>query len=183
MEKYKVLFKPENKEVEADKGEILLSCAIRSGIYITSSCGWDGVCGRCKVIIEKGNFRTEPTGRITQEERKKGYVLACLTTIQGNLTVKVPPSSRLDIKKIKEEDAKLLRLKGIYSEAEDIEKGEPIIAEEIFTHSPLATKIYLELPPPTLEDKVSDLERLYREIRKTKNIPIMQTGLSNIKRL
>lgn len=183
MEKFKVTFKPDNKEIEAYRGEILLSCAIKAGVYINSSCGGDGVCGRCKVIIEKGDFRTEPTGRISQEERKKGYVLACLTTIQGNLVIKVPTSSRLDIKHIKEEDAKLLRLKGIYSEAEDIEKGEPIISEEIFTHSPLATKIYLELPPPTLEDKVSDLERLYREIRKTKNIPIMQTGLTNIKRL
>lgn len=183
MEKCKVIFKPDNKEVEADRGEILLSCAMRVGIYINSSCGGDGVCGRCRVIIEKGSFRTEPTGRISQEERKKGYVLACLTTIQGDLTVKVPPSSRLDITKIKEEDARLLRLKGMYSQAEDIEKGEPIIAEEIFTHSPLATKLYLELPPPTLDDKASDLERLYREIRKEKNIPIMQTGLTNIKRL
>src|SRR3989338_5763596 len=157
MEKFKVTFKPDKKEVEAYIGESLLSCAIKAGVYINSSCGWDGVCGRCKVIIEKGNFRTEPTGRITQEERKKGYVLACLTTIQGDLTVKVPPSSRLDIKKIKEEDAKLLRLKGVYSQAEDVEEaGEPMATEEVFSHSPLATKLYLELPPPPLDDNVSD---------------------------
>ena len=185
MEKFKVIFKPDNIEVEADKGEILLSCAIRSGIYINSSCGGDGVCGRCKVVIDKGNYRTEPTGRISQDERKKGYVLACLTTIQGDLTVRVPAGSRLDIKKIKEEDAKLLRLKGIYSQAEDMEKDglEPSEYKEVFTHSPLATKLYLELPPPTLNDNVSDLERLYREIRGKKDIKIMQTGLTNIKRL
>ena len=103
MDRFKVLFKPDSKEIEADRGEILLSCAIKAGIYINSSCGGDGVCGRCKVIIENGSYRTEPTGRITHEERKKGYVLACLTTIQGDLIVKVPASSRLDIKKIKEE--------------------------------------------------------------------------------
>ncbi|MBI4974578.1 MAG: DUF4445 domain-containing protein, partial [Candidatus Omnitrophica bacterium] len=184
MEKFKVAFRPDNVEIDADRGENLLSCAIKAGIYINSSCGGDGVCGRCKVIIEKGSFRTEPTGRITQEERKKGYVLACLSTIQGDLTVKVPPSSRLDIKKIKEEDAKLLRLKGVYSQAEDVEEvGEPMATEEVFSHSPLATKLYLELPPPTLDDNVSDLERLYREIRDKKNIQIMQTGLANIKRL
>lgn len=184
MEKFKVAFKPDNIKVDADRGENLLSCAIKAGIYINSSCGGDGVCGRCKVIVEKGSFRTEPTGRISQDERKKGYVLACLTTIQGDLTIKVPPSSRLDIKKIKEEDAKLLRLKGVYSQAEDVEEaGEPIRREEVFTHSPLATKLYLELPHPTLDDNVSDLERLYREIRDTKKIEIMQTGLANIKRL
>ncbi len=184
MEKFKILFKPDNVEVEADRGEVLLSTAIKAGIYINSSCGGDGVCGRCKVIIDKGKFRTEPTGRITQDERKKGYALACLTTIEGDLTVRVPAGSRLDIKKIKEEDAKLLRLKGIYSQAEDTpEAAEEISLKEVFAHSPLATKIYLELPPPTLDDKVSDLERLYREIRKAKDVPIMQTGLTNIKRL
>ena len=41
----------------------------------------------------------------------------------------------------------------------------------------------MELPPPTLEDKVSDLERLYRQICQIQDIPIMQTGLSNIRRL
>ncbi len=183
MEKFKILFKPDNKEIEADRGEILLSCAIGGGIYINSSCGGDGICGRCKVIIEKGSFTTEPTGRITQEERKKGYVLACLTTIHGDLVVKVPPASRLDITKIKEEDAKLLRLKGIYSQAEDTAEVEAISHKEAFSHSPLATKLYLELPPPTLDDKVSDLERLYREIKDKKDIGFMQTGLTNIKRL
>ena len=57
-------------------------------------------------------------------------------------------------------------------------QGEPI-----FTYSPLSTKLYLELPAPSLEDKISDLERLYREIRRVQDIPIMQTGLSNIRRL
>lgn len=183
VEKFKVLFKPDNKEMLADRGEILLSCAIRGGIYINSSCGGDGICGRCKVIIEKGHFTTEPVGRISMEERKKGYVLACLTSIQGDLVVEVPSASRLDITKIGEEDAKLLRLKGIYSQAEDTTEVDAIKYKEVFTHSPLATKMYLELPPPTLDDKVSDLERLYREIRSKKEIPIMQTALTNIKRL
>ena len=183
MDKFKIIFKPDLKEVGADKGEDLLTCAIRAGIYITSSCGGDGVCGRCKVIIEKGDFRTEPTGRISHDERKKGYVLACLTTVEGDLTVKVPQGSRIDLTKIKEEDAKLLRLKGMYSQAEEVGRPETAATEELFTHSPLATKLYLELPPPTLSDTASDLERLYRTIREMRNIPIMQTGLINIRRL
>ncbi|MCX5703344.1 MAG: ASKHA domain-containing protein, partial [Candidatus Omnitrophica bacterium] len=55
--------------------------------------------------------------------------------------------------------------------------------EDIFAHSPLATKLYLEIPKPDLKDKISDLERLYRQIRRIQDIPIMQTGLSNIRRL
>ena len=54
---------------------------------------------------------------------------------------------------------------------------------EIFTHSPLATRLFLKLPPPTLKDNISDLERLYREIRRDREMPIIQTGLANVKKL
>lgn len=183
MEKFKVVFKPSGKTAEVKKGADLLSAAVSCGVYINSSCGGEGVCGRCKVIIKKGKFRTEPTGRISHEERKKGYVLACLTAALGNLEVFIPKESRLDLSKVKEKEARLHRLKGIYSEAVEVDKGKPIISEEVFTHSPISTKIYVELPPPTLDDSVSDYERLLREIRKKYDIPIMQTGLRNIRRL
>lgn len=182
MDKFRVTFKPDNKKVRVKKGTNLLFAAVQAGIYIHSSCGGDGVCGRCKIIIKDGNFRTEPTGRITTEEKAKGYVLACLTSVQGDLTVEIPPESRLDLDSVTMEEAKELRLKGLFTPAIDIapQKG---LKEKVFKHSPLATKVYLKLPKPDLDDKVSDLERLYREIRKTAEIPIMQTGLANIKRL
>ncbi len=183
MEKFKVIFKPVGKSAEVKKGAELLSAAVSCGIHINSSCGGEGVCGRCKVIIKKGKFRTEPTGRVSHEERKKGYVLACLTTVEGNLEVLIPKESRLDLSEIKDRDARLHRLKGIYSETVEVDKGRPIISEEVFTHSPISTKVYLELPPPTLEDIVSDYERLTRGIKKKYDIPIMQTGLRNIRKL
>jgi len=183
MEKFKLVFKPDNVQIQAKKGENLLHAAVRAGIYVHSSCGGDGVCGRCKVIIKKGDFRTEPTGRITTDERKRGYVLACLTSIQGNLTVEIPPESKIDLKELKEEEAKFLRLKGLFTPAEEVVEQKAPIKEKVFKHSPLATKIYLKLPKPDLDDKISDLERLFREIRKDADIPIMQTGLVNVKRL
>ncbi|MBM3253671.1 MAG: DUF4445 domain-containing protein [Candidatus Omnitrophica bacterium] len=182
-DKCKVTFFPEGKTIEVQKGRELLSAAISAGVYINSSCGGDGVCGRCKVIIKKGQVKAEPSGRITHEEREKGYVLACLSTVQSDLEIEVPPESRLDIGLIKEEDQVFLRLKGLYSQAEEVDKGTAIIDESVFFHSPIATKLYLELPPPTLQDNISDLERLYREIRRQRDIPIMQAGLANIKRL
>ena len=77
----------------------------------------------------------------------------------------------------------MLRLKGIFSEPEDADKGDSILGENIFVHSPLASKLYLDLPKPNLEDKISDLERLYRQIRSLQDLPVLQTGLSNIRRL
>lgn len=165
------------------KGKTLLSAAISLGININSGCAGDGVCGRCKVILKKGQVNTLPTGRITPEERKAGLYLACLTTALSDVEIEIPHDSRLDLSKITDEEAFLSRLKGVYTKAESIEKNEPIINEDIFIHSPLATKLYLKLPKPSMDDSISDLERLYREIRKVKNIQIMQTGLANIRHL
>ncbi|MBN2097413.1 MAG: DUF4445 domain-containing protein [Candidatus Omnitrophica bacterium] len=176
-------FHPQATQIEVNKGRDLLSAAVAAGVHINSSCGGDGVCGRCKVIIKKGDVQSEPSGRISMLERQKGYVLACQSTVHSDVDVEVPAASRLELDKISEQDLKLLRLKGIYSEASDIDKGKRIIAKDIFAHGPLATKLYLELPAPSLTDTVSDLERLYRAIRKIKDIPIIQTGLTNIKRL
>lgn len=182
MERFNILFKPDSIKIQAKKGENLLHAAVRAGIYINSSCGGDGVCGRCRLIIKKGDYRTEPTGRLTKDEKEKGYVLACLTSVQGNLTVEVPPESRLVLDQVTQEEAKFLRLKGLFTPTEEVFQ-RPLLKEKVFEHSPLATKVYLRLPKPSLDDKVSDLERLYREIRKNRNIPIMQTGLVNVKRL
>jgi len=183
-ETYTIIFyHPKPTQIEVHKGRDLLSAAVAAGVHMNSSCGGDGVCGRCKVIVKSGDIKTEPSGRISMQERQKGYVLACQTTVHSDVEVEVPAESRLDLDQVSEEDAKLLRLKGIYSEAVDVDKGEGLLKEKLFPHSPLATKLYLELPAPSLTDTVSDLERLYRGIKKSKDVSIMQTGLTNIKRL
>ncbi len=182
MSECKVTFYPEGKSVLVEKGEDLLHAAVAAGIYLNSSCGGDGVCGRCRVIVKKGEVISDPTGRLSDGERGKGYCLACRTTVKTDIEVEVPPESRLEEEQILTEEAKVSRLAGIYSQAEEIEVI-PEKEEALFAHSPLATKMYLELPPPTLQDNISDLERLYREIRRDRDIPIMQTGLANLKRL
>ncbi|MCM8783830.1 MAG: ASKHA domain-containing protein [Candidatus Omnitrophica bacterium] len=182
MESYRVTFSPYNKTVEISKATDLLSAALKAGIKIFNSCGGEGVCGRCKVIIKKGEYNTEFSGRISSEERKLGYALACRTTPNSDLIVEVPPESRIEEIEILTAELKAERLVGLYTPPEEIEKV-PSVGRRIFTHSPLATKIYLELPPPTLQDNISDLERLYRELRKNREIPIMQTGLANLRNL
>jgi len=182
MEKFKITFYPDNKTIEVEKSKTILSAAISAGVYINSSCGGDGVCGRCKVIVRKGAVLTHPTGRISLDERAHGVYLSCLTTAQSDLEVEVPPESRVDFEKLSPQELDL-RLKGLYEESEEVEEIEPVKPEEIFTHSPLSTKLYLEIPKPSLEDNISDLERLYREIRRVSDVPIMQAGLANIRKL
>ena len=182
MEKFKVTFYPDNKTIEVEKDRSILSAAISAGVYINSSCGGDGVCGRCKVFLKSGKVVSQSAGRLTTQERERGVHLACEAFVQSDLEVEVLPESRLSLEGLTQEEINK-RLQNDYSAPEEIEVAAASADAGIFVHSPLATKLYLELEPPDLEDKISDLERLYRSIRKVKNIPEMQSGLSNIRGL
>lgn len=88
----KVLFQPENKQVEAKEGENLLKIAEGAGILIDAACGGTGKCGKCKVKIISGN-----SGELTSAEKTylseyeitHGYRLAC--------QVMAPESSHLEV--------------------------------------------------------------------------------------
>jgi uncharacterized 2Fe-2S/4Fe-4S cluster protein (DUF4445 family) len=162
MEKIKVTFYPDNKTIEVEKGKTILFAAISAGVHINSVCGGDGVCGRCKVVVKSGKVITRPDGAISQEEKIQNMYLSCLTTVHSDVEIEIPTGSRMDFEKLTPGEIES-RLKGLYSEFEEIEPGSAP-KEEVFAHSPLTAKCYLELPRPNLNDRVSDLERLQRAV-------------------
>ncbi|MFA5114688.1 MAG: ASKHA domain-containing protein [Candidatus Omnitrophota bacterium] len=182
MDKFKVTFYPDNKTVEVNKDATILSAALSAGIYINSTCGGNGVCGRCKVILRKGKALTQPTGIISLREKKKNIYLACLSVVQSDLEVDIPRESRLSLDGLTPEEMHA-RIKDIYSEIEEVEPARPGPSGDIFMPCPLTTKVYLELPKPTLDDKVSDLERIYRELNRRKITLTSETSLANIRQL
>jgi len=182
MQKFKVSFSPDNKSIQVEKDKTILSAAISAGIYVNSTCGGDGVCGRCKVKVKRGEVNSQASGIITAEERKNNIHLACLTTIHSDLEVEIPANSRLNFDKLTPDELEE-RLGGLYSKAEDIQLIKTNSQDGVFKHSPFATKLYLELPKPTLNDSVSDLERVVRSLRTLGKFPVMQTGIFNIRQL
>ncbi|MFC1510028.1 ASKHA domain-containing protein [Candidatus Omnitrophota bacterium] len=183
MKEYIVTFLPEKKSISVDKGTDLLTASIKAGIHIYNSCGGEGVCGRCKVIIEKGDYVTEQSGRISEKDRKKGHVLACRTTPESDMEVFIPVESRLGDIEVLTKETKTKRLAGLYTPAEKIEEEHHETEARVFKHGPLSTKIALKLPLPSMDDNCGDVERLFRELRNGRNIPVMQIGLANIKKL
>lgn len=184
MEEFKITFLPEHKSVSIDRGTDLLTAALKTGLHIYNSCGGEGVCGRCKVIVKKGDYITEASGRVSEEERESGYVLACRTTPESDMEVFVPEETRLGDLEILTEEIKAKRLAGLYAPVEEIEEERYKAGSKIFKHSPLSTKVFLKLPRPTIDDNSGDADRLLREVKKYhKEIGIIQMGLSNIKKL
>ena len=77
--KYIVRFEPSGLKTEVPASTILLEAAHKVGIYLSSICGGDGYCGKCKVIIDEGQFKSRPTTLLTQDEIQENVVLACQT--------------------------------------------------------------------------------------------------------
>jgi len=95
----KVLLNPLNREVEAHRGDILLDVLREAGIRIESLCGGKGLCGKCKVIHERGDMEKvskTPDKFLSSEELAGGYHLACMVRLMGDCTFTIPTESRVD---------------------------------------------------------------------------------------
>ncbi len=182
MEKFTVTFLPENKKVEVEKDKTILSASISAGGYINAQCGGEGVCGRCKVILKKGSVLSHAAGKLTADERSRGIHLACAATIQGDIEVEVPVESRLNLEGLTPEEVQA-RLKKDYTVPEDVELIRFDSDKECFVRAPLTRKKFLVIQEPTLDDKVSDVERLQRHVCAAFNVPCVTIGLSQIKSL
>lgn len=171
MSDYKVTFYPQQKTVSVNKGETLLDAVSRARITINNLCGGDGICGRCKMLVKKGEVSGEVSSKLTREEIKRGMVLACMTRVESDVVVEIPEET-LAKEKIRED-----------KEAQRFQNFEQLAILKEYTPTPLIRKVYLELDPPTITNNTADHERLYEEICKKLNICSMQMGLKIIKNL
>lgn len=83
-----ILFRHQGKEVKTEG--TLLDAIKEAQIPIKAICNGTGRCGLCKVIVEKGEFKTTPTALLTKSEIRRGIVLACLTFPMSNMVIKIP---------------------------------------------------------------------------------------------
>ncbi|MFO7599409.1 MAG: ASKHA domain-containing protein [Candidatus Desulfacyla sp.] len=165
MKTYTVHFLPADISVEVEEDTTIAEAAQRVDVFINNLCGGEGVCGRCRVQVTKGRAEAEDhaKGFFSPDEITKGYVLACQTPVHDDLEIVIPPESRM-------EDSKIM----IGGATEETGKTEL---------KPIVKKIYLELPPPTSEDNVPDIERISRELRKQFGWHAFDIGLDCLQNL
>jgi uncharacterized 2Fe-2S/4Fe-4S cluster protein (DUF4445 family) len=167
-----VRFEPSGLKAEVPCGMSLLEAAHKAGIYLSSICGGDGYCGKCKVIIDEGQSQSRPTTLLTPDETQQGVVLACQTKVLSDMTVTVPKSHTLQASQILM-DTDAHRFSELIGETE----------AGVFEFDPLVQKICIDMPPPTVQDHTADHERLYLAIREQIDAPIMQTGYRILQKL
>ena len=130
-----------------EKGKTILDAALKAGVDLAILCGGKGFCGKCQVAVVEGAENLSP---LTEAERKHlspekielGFRLACQARVYGDIVVNVPEYSKTGKQK--------LVITGV----------EPPLPLK-----PAVRKIYVELPPPTLEDPLADDLRLINALK------------------
>ena len=153
----KVKILPDNIQLKALPGEKLLEVIARCHVLIDAGCAGSGVCGQCRVKIEKGELVASIGVKQSAEEYAQGWRQACLSRVKTDLEIFIPESSRLEHEFV--------------SRPVSAAKGQFLTEAEIaglntgWEKKPLVQKFYLELPRPSRQDNASDSQRLLREMR------------------
>jgi uncharacterized 2Fe-2S/4Fe-4S cluster protein (DUF4445 family) len=138
------------QKISARSGQNIYKDLKDNGIYLVASCGGKGVCGKCRIKVLEGKSLSKSKGKLTKKDLDEKVMLACQTFPEGNLLIEIPEGSKLVIgDKIAVARTKDL-LEFLHSSGTGL--------------SPSVKKIDLELMPPTIEDHISDLERLKRAL-------------------
>jgi uncharacterized 2Fe-2S/4Fe-4S cluster protein (DUF4445 family) len=146
-----IIFLPSGRRGHFDRGTTILKAAHSLGEPIQNLCGGKLACGKCQVHVEQGHFAklgvtSSPAhlSALTDVERawlppeKAGTLrLACNAHLLDDVVIFVPESSRIHQQTIRK-DATL----------------RPI------TVQPAIRQVYVELEPPSLQDRRSHWERL-----------------------
>jgi uncharacterized 2Fe-2S/4Fe-4S cluster protein (DUF4445 family) len=139
-DRFIVDLEPMAAHAEVASGASVMDAARAAGIVISSTCGGEGTCGRCRVIVSADTVPppSDADGRfLSQHEIGLGQRLACRTRVAGNMQIHIPEASLVT--------GQRLQLEGPAGSA------VPDAAVRAFT---------IEVDPPTAADMRSDMSRL-----------------------
>ncbi|MCL5023051.1 MAG: ASKHA domain-containing protein [Nitrospirae bacterium] len=138
------------KRLSAHEGSDLYQALKGNGVYLVSSCGGKGTCGKCRVRVVEGPCETVSHGKLGQKERAEGIVLACRTFPKGDVLIEIPKESVL-----------VVGDKIAISKSRDLFELFESFSVDV---SPVVKHLCLDVPPPTIHDNISDVERLKRAL-------------------
>ncbi len=165
---HSVKFYPADKSVNIRKGTSLLEAVRMAGIELSTNCGGEGICGKCRMIIVEGDIPNRVVWPFNEEQIEKGYVLACLSHVYGDLIVEIPKGRRA-------------RDKSVPAPEHLVETDKSLSYKLHYKTLPVVTKIYIEFEPPTIFSGQADHQLVSDGVKSRLNIPTMQMGLKIIK--
>ncbi|HET9656695.1 MAG TPA: ASKHA domain-containing protein [Kineosporiaceae bacterium] len=155
----RVDLQPVGKRAEVPAGSTVMDAARRAGVGITSVCGGQGTCGRCRVVVTAGPLG-EPVDAdlraFTRVELDAGHRLACRTPVTADLTVALPRASLLGDQRL--------------------QLGAGGTGEGEAAPAPAIRVLRALMDPPSLTDQRGDLDRLGAALRTAHGVHAVQAG-------
>jgi len=174
---YRVTFLPENLTAVVTPAVSLLDAARRADAHIASPCGGAGLCGKCKVLVKQGEVRALPTQLLSEADRKAGYVLACRTFPQSDVTVETPLQAREeDVQALGDETESVLSF-------DDGSSQQAQQQPDTAGLDPLVRRLVVSVEPPTLVEPTGDFERVCDKISRQTGESCRTASLSALRDL
>ena len=170
-----VIFQPSGRRGQVPLGVSIVEASRLLGVDIEAPCGTTQVCGKCKIRIEEGVFqklglesKQEHAGSwqageekyISVDEKKAGFRMGCVATVEGDLLIFVPEAARAGKQVVSKAPRHL-----------DI------------TLNPAVKQYHVQLEPPTLEDPIGNFERLCVALGNCHNLKSLTIDLSVLRSL
>src|SRR5690349_21444078 len=154
-----VVFQPSGRQGQILEGTTLLDAARQLGVDVDSICGGRQTCGKCKILVESGEFAKyairSDAGHLTPADaaerdyfaehgwgQPNGARLSCSACVTGDVLVTVPPESQ--------------------SRRQIIRKSA---SERVIEIDPLLRQVFVEVEPHRLGERGGDWERLQNALR------------------
>ena len=152
MRRHTVKFLPHDVQIDIEDGDTVIRAALEAGVHVNASCGGEGVCGKCRVLIEEGSVEGGTSEKLSAADLENGYRLACQAAVKSELIVRIPVESTIESSVLKMQAAPRRTAHIREMNFEELkEKGLFVAPVE---------KKYLELPLPTAQDNLPDITRL-----------------------
>jgi uncharacterized 2Fe-2S/4Fe-4S cluster protein (DUF4445 family) len=165
---FRIRFLPFETTLSVASGANLFDAIKKVGLPLKSTCGGKGTCGDCLVQVLSGEYQSRPSAALPEELRRQGFVLACQTEVTDHLTVQIPQFQEISVKS--------------FLESRFLDENRDRISG-VFEVHPAIRRISLQLPPQTLENHLSDLQRVQRALHQKVGIKEADCEYSVLKRL
>ena len=141
-------------EIDAASEKTLLDVLALQGIFLDSSCGGRGKCGRCRVNLIQGRFLIGDEEIVVSESRPRP-ALACVTRVMGDSArIEIPAASRI------EASGRII---------DDFVLGD-------FEIDPPVKKVLLDIPEPGMDNHTAEDEQIVEQL--TKRLSVSPIGIS-----
>jgi uncharacterized 2Fe-2S/4Fe-4S cluster protein (DUF4445 family) len=175
MPNHKIVFLPYETEIAVPDGETIIHAAMEAGAHINASCGGEGVCGKCRVMIEEGTVEGGISEKLSQKDQDQGYRLACQAAVKSDLVVRIPVESAMD--------ASALQMHKTPRKNAHIREMNFDELKEKGLFVPPVEKKFLQLPEPTRQDNLADITRLISYLKVKHDEHRLDVSLSVIRKI